>query len=582
MELPRPRPFGTEERTLDFLSLHGHSSFQHPDQRAQRSYLETQDFLKPLEQVEKNSSTTNKATNAIGENKINTIANNNNNNVGKMSPLSSSSPSSSSVEHILPGGIGTYSISHISNFINKVPKTEQIIPGGAAITTVADRANSVERNYESNDRSADSGRVSSYARGGVFTLWDESAVKNKGEACTVPKDVLVERQVLREVVDKTTQWSSERASQAPFAHHRSTSFSSLSSSKQSSPNKNRSFVEMMKSGRGLNDDEDEAVDEEFTSRKAASSHQGEKNADQKASTPRSKHSATEQRRRSKINDRFQILRDLIPQNDQKRDKASFLLEVIEYIQFLQGKVHRYESSYQGWNQEPLKLTPWKNGDGPGESTSDHSRAVKSNPGPTMTLMGKFDDSNIAFSPNMLATSRSSLEPDLNCGSVYTPLNHCSGLVNKAMPIQSSSITPAGRSEGLAYPLQRPDTESTATQLQPQLWPSKDSINEFPVSGDVLNEQEELTVEGGTINISGVYSQGLLNNLSQALQSLGVDLSLASISVQVDLGKRANRQFAHATSGVKDCEAPSNVRTMNKVENRGGELDRAYQKRRKTE
>lgn len=32
---------------------------------------------------------------------------------------------------------------------------------------------------------------------------------------------------------------------------------------------------------------------------------------------------------------------------------------------------------------------------------------------------------------------------------------------------------------------------------------------------------------------------LLNNLTQALQSAGVDLSQATISVQIDLGKRAN-------------------------------------------
>lgn len=54
-----------------------------------------------------------------------------------------------------------------------------------------------------------------------------------------------------------------------------------------------------------------------------------KNADLRGVTPRSKHSATEQRRRSKINDRFQMLRDLVPHSDQKRDKASFLLEVTD-------------------------------------------------------------------------------------------------------------------------------------------------------------------------------------------------------------------------------------------------------------
>ncbi|KAL4561756.1 hypothetical protein LXL04_033930 [Taraxacum kok-saghyz] len=58
--------------------------------------------------------------------------------------------------------------------------------------------------------------------------------------------------------------------------------------------------------------------------------------------------------------------------------------------------------------------------------------------------------------------------------------------------------------------------------------------------DGSQQQEELMVEGGTISISSVYSQGLLNSLTEALQNSGVDLTQASISVQVDLGKRANR------------------------------------------
>ena len=36
------------------------------------------------------------------------------------------------------------------------------------------------------------------------------------------------------------------------------------------------------------------------------------------------------------------------------------LQVIEYIQFLQEKVHKYEGSYQGWSHEPAKLMPWVN------------------------------------------------------------------------------------------------------------------------------------------------------------------------------------------------------------------------------
>lgn len=34
------------------------------------------------------------------------------------------------------------------------------------------------------------------------------------------------------------------------------------------------------------------------------------------------------------------------------------LQVIEYIQFLREKVHKFEGSYQGWNTEPTKLMRW--------------------------------------------------------------------------------------------------------------------------------------------------------------------------------------------------------------------------------
>uniref|UniRef100_A0A6N2N931 BHLH domain-containing protein n=1 Tax=Salix viminalis TaxID=40686 RepID=A0A6N2N931_SALVM len=121
-----------------------------------------------------------------------------------------------------------------------------------------------------------------------------------------------------------------------------------------------------------------------------------KNSD-KANAIRSKHSVTEQKRRSKINElkgdvnrefdqsvninvrcffiikqRMHLIKNsgyqskihfllnyLIPHSDQKRDTASFLLEVIEYVQYLQEKVQKYEGPYPGWSPEPAKLMPWK-------------------------------------------------------------------------------------------------------------------------------------------------------------------------------------------------------------------------------
>lgn len=43
---------------------------------------------------------------------------------------------------------------------------------------------------------------------------------------------------------------------------------------------------------------------------------------------------------------------------------------------------------------------------------------------------------------------------------------------------------------------------------------------------------------------------LLNSLTHALESAGVDLSQANISVQIDLGNRANRDLTSETPVVK--------------------------------
>lgn len=87
-----------------------------------------------------------------------------------------------SVAHLLPGGIGTYSISHVSYFNQRVPK-----PEGNAFT--AAQTTSTDRNDENSN-------CSSYS-GSVFTLWEESAVK-KGET---GKENMVERHGVRGKLD---------------------------------------------------------------------------------------------------------------------------------------------------------------------------------------------------------------------------------------------------------------------------------------------------------------------------------------------------------------------------------------------
>uniref|UniRef100_A0A0A9CQH2 Uncharacterized protein n=1 Tax=Arundo donax TaxID=35708 RepID=A0A0A9CQH2_ARUDO len=54
---------------------------------------------------------------------------------------------------------------------------------------------------------------------------------------------------------------------------------------------------------------------------------------------------------------------------------------------------------------------------------------------------------------------------------------------------------------------------------------------------------ELAIDEGTISLSSQYSQGLLSTLNHALEYSGIDLSQASISVQINLGKRASKRPA---------------------------------------
>ncbi|GAB4828003.1 hypothetical protein Ancab_034890 [Ancistrocladus abbreviatus] len=258
----------------------------------------------------------------------------------------------------------------------------------------------------------------------------------------------------------------------------------------------------------------------------ASSQRDGKSIEQKANNSRSKHSETEQRRRSKINERFQILKDLIPPNDQKRDKASLLLEVIEYIQFLKERLHAYEGSYQGWNQEPAKLMPWRSNHGPGERFSVHSQVMRNGSG----------QENNSIQP--ITNAQSSVEPGFSGDAAYRGTEHSCGAAASAVPVSmplQPSIYPPGRS---ALP-----TENLVSQSQSLAWLGGPCM-ERAISGNTPSETS-------TINISSVYSQGLINSLTQAFRTSGVDLSQASISVQLDIGKRANVSLNAARPTTED-------------------------------
>ncbi|KAH9778338.1 transcription factor BIM1 [Citrus sinensis] len=502
MELPQSRPFGTEG-----------------------GFLKTHDFL----QVGK--------INAKEESTLEITST-----VEKPPPPAPPPPSSSSVEHNLPGGIGTYSISHVSYFGQKVPKPE------GSVFAVA-QTSSTEKNDENSN-------CSSYTGSG-FTLWEESAVK-KGKT---GKENARERAIGRgEATVNVGQWASQSSS--TNNSHRN-SFSSLSCS-QPPGMKSQSFMEMIKSAKGSTHDDDLDDEDEFILKRENSTpttHKGDlrvkvegKSNDQKPNTPRSKHSATEQRRRSKINDRqvFQMLRELIPHSDQKRDKASFLLEVIEYIQFLQEKVHKYEGPYVGWNPERAKLAPWKNNHKHAESYVDQSQGINNGSATALVFAAKFNEKNVSISPAIPGSAQKPVESDMTSASTFKTMDPQPGITNKAMPfpmsLQPNCYKPVRN--GGAAPSLRPrlasDAENTTSQPQTLECHTRSCTGDMPMSNNKKLKEQELTVEGFFM----LEWNRLLKTLTQALQSSGVDLSQASVSVQIDLGKRATQAPITLASNLK--------------------------------
>ncbi|KAL8474791.1 hypothetical protein ACS0TY_031286 [Phlomoides rotata] len=443
-------PLGTEagrKATHDFLSLYSSSTAhtqQDPVPPQGSCYLKTHDFLQPLEGAGKNVMTSRKEE----------VVKGGRSGVGR-----------GPVEHVLPGGIGTYSISYFN---------QQRVEGALFSAETS----------------------SSISNCSSFTLWDESALK-KGKTGK-EKNIVDHREAGVNVVG--AQW--------PPMIENATNFTALSSSQPSSSQKNQSFMDMITSAKNDQEEDDDEGEDEFIIKREPSSHSKAnlsvkveaKSIDQKPNTPRSKHSATEQRRRSKINDRFQKLREIIPNSEQKRDKASFLLEVIDYIQFLQEKVNRFENSNSVWNHEPSKMTQWRN-----SHIAEGFLANADSPPPSV-FATKFDEKK--------GGGHNLVDSDLSTGTTLNErIEECK--------VKNMSV---GR-RSIDSPKQASDMDRTMT------WP-------LGASGNKKKEQE-VSIESGTINISSVYSQGLLNTLTKALQSSGVDLSQASISVQIDIGKRAN-------------------------------------------
>lgn len=128
---------------------------------------------------------------------------------------------------------------------------------------------------------------------------------------------------------------------------------------------------------------------------------------------------------------------------------------------------------------------------------------------------KIDEKNICVSPTIPGSAQNPVESDTSTATTFKALDHHSSITNKAMPfpmlLQQNLFSPvrSGGAVPQAQPRLPSDAENISSQPQSQLCQTRScTTTNGAVANDKLKEQE-LTIEGGTINISSAYSQGLV-------------------------------------------------------------------------
>jgi hypothetical protein len=222
-----------------------------------------------------------------------------------------------------------------------------------------------------------------------------------------------------------------------------------------------------------------------------------------------------------------LLRELLPNCNQKRDKASFLLEVIEYIRHLQEKCQKYESAVPDKNHVDAKSMPWDKvyyrsrwmnaqnisqvqGGGLSANAEDISKEQYSSKGITVAAASLFSTQSVRETTTTTSSSHNI-------------------------------------------------TENSMHSNQPP-WLSMSTMNQnCDTSKRMLSKHETRSHHDDDQNLSCAYSQGLLHKLKEALQKSGVDPSQANISVEINMDRRARANaHIHDSSEANEGKEPIHI------------------------
>lgn len=124
-------------------------------------------------------------------------------------------------------------------------------------------------------------------------------------------------------------------------------------------------------------------------------------------------------------------------------------------------------------------------------------AMKNGSASGQTFPGRFDENNITVPSTMHPSQQNPVDSDIGRDVSSKAIDQQTELANQtmtmAMPMQANIPAPV-------------QTDGTFAHVQPR--PASDAqSSECPSAPDALNHQDDLAIEGGTISISSMYSQG---------------------------------------------------------------------------
>lgn len=131
------------------------------------------------------------------------------------------------------------------------------------------------------------------------------------------------------------------------------------------------------------------------------------------------------------------------------------------------------------------------------SFASNPQGIKNGTASGPTFPGRFDENNITVPSSMHPNQQNPIDSDMGQDASSKEMDQQTELANHsvtmAMPVQANAPVTV-------------QTDGTFSHVQPR--PASDAqSSECQSASDALNHQDDFTIEGGTISISSMYSQG---------------------------------------------------------------------------